>query len=178
MLRQVKTMNILYTSMVDIKTVTAVSILNATTSTFNGGFNYVLSFGRQNCQAFDFIFSKIGIIISKRGLFAGSSFMQIFTIRDMWCEIPGGILMRRPSSATWWTATQQVLILTQWNILIADAWLLRITLTNLLCTLLYSLTTKNNKVHNCQSSVPIAFLHAIWIPMFGGDKYASLRYIY
>jgi len=65
----------------------------------------VASYGYCSNYAFDFIFSKIGIIMSNRGLFAASSFMHILIIRDMWCEIPGGILMRRPSNATWQTAT-------------------------------------------------------------------------
>lgn len=82
---------------------------------------HIISYGCWHHYAFDFIFSKMGIIISKRGRFAASSFMHIFIIRDMWWEIPGGILMRRPSSATWWAVTQPVWLLTQWDTPTTDA---------------------------------------------------------
>ena len=40
------------------------------------------------------------MIMSKRGRFPGSSFIQILRRRRMWDDIPGGIVMRNPSSAT------------------------------------------------------------------------------
>ncbi len=48
-----------------------------------------------------FIFSRIGMTMSKRGLLAASSFMQILIRRVMCIDVPGGVLMRRPSSATY-----------------------------------------------------------------------------
>lgn len=48
----------------------------------------------------DFIFSRMGMIMSNLGRFAGSSFMQILTSRVMCCEVPGGIFTRSPSVAT------------------------------------------------------------------------------
>lgn len=46
------------------------------------------------------IFSKMGTIMSNLGLLAGSSFIQILMSLQMWGEIPGGIVGRRPSRAT------------------------------------------------------------------------------
>lgn len=46
------------------------------------------------------IFSRMGTIMSNLGLLAGSSFMQIFISLQMWGEMPGGIVGRSPSSAT------------------------------------------------------------------------------
>ena len=46
-----------------------------------------------------FILLRIGMIMSKRGLFPGSSFMQILISFDMWAEIPGGVLTLSPSRA-------------------------------------------------------------------------------
>ena len=59
-----------------------------------------LSFDDVDNYAAAFILSNMGMIMSKRGRFPGSSFMQILMSLDMCGEIPGGILMRRPSSAT------------------------------------------------------------------------------
>jgi len=47
------------------------------------------------------IFSKMGTIMSNLGLLAGSSFMQSLISLQMWGEIPGGMVGRRPSRATW-----------------------------------------------------------------------------
>lgn len=49
------------------------------------------------------IFSRMGTIMSNLGLLAGSSFMQILISLHMWGEMPGGMVGRRPSSATWRT---------------------------------------------------------------------------
>lgn len=46
------------------------------------------------------IFSRIGTIMSNLGRLAGSSFMQIFMSLQTCGEMPGGIVGRRPSSAT------------------------------------------------------------------------------
>lgn len=39
--------------------------------------------------------------MSNLGLFAGSSFMHIFMSLQMWGEMPGGMVGRKPSKATW-----------------------------------------------------------------------------
>lgn len=46
------------------------------------------------------IFSRIGTIMSNLGLFAGSSFMQIFISLQIWGDMPGGIVGLKPSRAT------------------------------------------------------------------------------
>lgn len=47
------------------------------------------------------IFSRMGTIMSNFGRLAGSSFMQIFISLQMCGEMPGGMVGRSPSSATW-----------------------------------------------------------------------------
>lgn len=60
---------------------------------------------REDSQGFylSCIFSRMGTIMSNLGLLAGSSFMQILISLQMWGEMPGGMVGRRPSSATWRT---------------------------------------------------------------------------
>lgn len=50
---------------------------------------------------FSCIFSRMGTIMSNLGRLAGSSFMQIFISLQMCGEMPGGMVGRSPSSATW-----------------------------------------------------------------------------
>ena len=47
-----------------------------------------------------FILSRIGRTISKVGLLPESSFMQIRINLARCCEIPGGMVIRKPSKAT------------------------------------------------------------------------------
>lgn len=55
----------------------------------------------RTCQPYlSCIFSRMGTIMSNLGRFAGSSFMQIFISLHTWGEMPGGMVGRRPSSAT------------------------------------------------------------------------------
>lgn len=56
-------------------------------------------FGAKTFSLHFFIFSRMGIICSKAGLFPGSSFIQILINLAMWLEIPGEISGRRPSVA-------------------------------------------------------------------------------
>ena len=51
----------------------------------------------------------MGTIMSNLGLLAGSSFMQSLMSLQMWGEIPGGIVGRRPSRATWEKGGSQTL---------------------------------------------------------------------
>lgn len=53
------------------------------------------------CFHLSCIFSRIGTIISNLGRLAGSSFMQIFISLQIWGEMPGGMVGRSPSRATW-----------------------------------------------------------------------------
>lgn len=57
--------------------------------------------GRRLPPYFSCIFSRMGTIMSNLGRLAGSSFMQIFISLHMCGDMPGGMVGRSPSSATW-----------------------------------------------------------------------------
>ena len=57
--------------------------------------------GRHLPLYFSCIFSRMGTIMSNLGRLAGSSFMQIFISLQMCGDMPGGMVGRSPSSATW-----------------------------------------------------------------------------
>lgn len=57
--------------------------------------------GKQPPLYFSCIFSRMGTIMSNLGRLAGSSFMQIFISLQMCGDMPGGMVGRSPSSATW-----------------------------------------------------------------------------
>lgn len=57
--------------------------------------------GRHLPPYFSCIFSRMGTIMSNLGRLAGSSFMQIFISLQMWGDMPGGMVGRSPSRATW-----------------------------------------------------------------------------
>lgn len=57
--------------------------------------------GRHLPPYFSCIFSRMGTIMSNFGRLAGSSFMQIFISLQMWGDMPGGMVGRSPSRATW-----------------------------------------------------------------------------